>query len=96
MQDKVKLVQDGELNELMVRAFAEDERTGRVISRVADVTFTSATDAKVTFSLFRNSTTVLPRGRGTVVLQDDVWKMSFKTLCVLTEYGQDVPQAGTC
>lgn len=96
VENKVALVEDGELNSLMVEAFAKDERSGRIVGRAGTVRFASPAEADVTYALFRNSTTVQPFGRGKAVRQDDVWKISFTTMCSLTKYGADVPKAATC
>ncbi|MEU4332825.1 hypothetical protein [Nonomuraea dietziae] len=96
VEDKVALVEDGEMNSLMVEAFAKDERSGQIVGRAGTVRFTSPAEAEVTYALFRNSTTVQPFGRGKAVRQDDAWKISFTTMCSLTKYGADVPKAAAC
>lgn len=94
--EKVDVVENGELNELMVEAFSNDDRFRSMDGSVETMRFVSPVEAEVVYSLSRDDTVVLSRGRGRAVFQDGVWKVSFKTVCSWTKYGADVPKAGTC
>lgn len=67
----------------VLQAFSGDERGGQVQAEVTKVEFTSATEADVTYTLTLKGATVMPNAKGTAVEQDDVWKVSVKTLCGL-------------
>ena len=54
---------------------------------VKKVTFTSATEADVTYDLSIGGTVVLPGAQGKAVLQDGTWKVSRTTFCTLTSLG---------
>ncbi|MDP4505443.1 hypothetical protein [Nonomuraea turcica] len=94
--ERADVVENGELNELMVEAFSNDERFRRMDGSVETIRFDSPAEAEVVYSLSRDDTVVLSRGRGRAVFQDGVWKISFKTVCSWTRYGADVPKAATC
>lgn len=54
---------------------------------VKKVTFTSETEADVTYDLSIGGTVVLPGAQGKAVLQDGTWKVSRTTFCTLTALG---------
>ncbi|GAB2951649.1 hypothetical protein ACFMQL_40165 [Nonomuraea fastidiosa] len=93
---KVKIVENGEMNELMVQAFATDERFGHMSSRVRNVRFDSPTQAQVSYVLRRGERTLLSSRRGKAVQQGGRWKIAFRTVCSWAKYGEDVPKAPTC
>ncbi|MGN9845194.1 hypothetical protein ACTMTI_44440 [Nonomuraea sp. H19] len=75
MAEKVDVVENGEFNELMVEAFANDERFRRMDGSVETVSIVSPAEAEVVYSLSRNDMVVLPGGQVRAVLQDGVWKI---------------------
>ncbi|MFG1699857.1 hypothetical protein [Nonomuraea sp. NPDC049309] len=93
---KVKIVENGEMNELMVQAFGADKRFGEVSSRVRNVRFDSPTRAQVSYVLRRGERTLLSSRRGKAVEQGGRWKIAFSTVCSWAKYGEDVPKAPTC
>lgn len=93
---KVKVVESGEMNELMVQAFGADERFGHVTSRVRNVHFDSPTQARVSYVLHRGERTLLSSKRGRAVEQGGRWKIALTTVCSWAKYGEDVPKAPTC
>ncbi|MET8869851.1 hypothetical protein ABZW11_43545 [Nonomuraea sp. NPDC004580] len=93
---KVKVVENGEMNELMVQAFGEDERFGNVTGRVRNVRFDSPTEAQVSYVLHRGERTLLSSRRGKAVHQGDRWKIALSTVCSWAKYGEDVPKAAAC
>ncbi|QEV29387.1 hypothetical protein CP976_38275 [Streptomyces coeruleorubidus] len=80
----------------MIEALVKDPETRTLRIRVDAVTFTSDLHARVDYTLFSDATKVGPDGPGASVRQDDTWKISAKTVCSLTKYGKDVPQAPIC
>jgi len=96
VKNKAALVENGWQYELMVRGFAEDKRASRLRAHADSVTFTSATDVRVDYTLLLDGKALRPDGPGTAVLQDGTWKISFRTLCSPAEHGSDVPMAAGC
>ncbi|WP_345661419.1 hypothetical protein [Streptomyces venetus] len=82
--------------QLMIEALAKDPKTRALRVRVDAVTFTSGLHARIDYTLFSGDRKVEPDGPGTSVRQGDTWKVSAKTVCSLTKYGDDVPQAPIC
>ncbi|MGW0121959.1 hypothetical protein [Streptomyces sp. NPDC003327] len=85
VDQKVRLLEDGERMRPVVTAFAGDKNAAMTSAKVTDVEFTSATGADVAYDLLVGGNPALPDSRGTSVLQDDTWKVSVKTLCGLVE-----------
>ncbi|MGX1881851.1 hypothetical protein [Streptomyces sp. NPDC055287] len=83
--EKARVLQNGERLRPLLTAFANDSNARRSSADVTDVKFTSATEADVTYDLLVGGQPALPDSKGTSVLQDDVWKVSVKTLCALVE-----------
>jgi hypothetical protein len=84
-EDKAKLLENGEQLTPVLEAFSGDQSGQDVQAAVTDVAFTSPTEADVTYSLILKGATALPNAQGVAVLQDDVWKISTKTLCALVQ-----------
>ncbi|MEE1940208.1 hypothetical protein V1L54_12485 [Streptomyces sp. TRM 70361] len=96
VDDKAALVEDGELYRLMIEGFTRDEDAELLRVRVDRTAFTSPESARVGYTLTREGSPVATGATGTAVRQEGTWKISFTTLCSLTRYGDDVPQAATC
>ncbi|MFE3517622.1 hypothetical protein [Streptomyces sp. NPDC059166] len=96
VEDRTGLVENGEQYGLMVEAFATDPRASALRSRVDSVEFTDGLRATVVYALVSGGQAVAADLTGTAVLQDQIWRISFATLCSLAEYGEDVPRAATC
>lgn len=97
LDDKAKVLENGDQLKLLLEAFNKDERGRQVQAKVNEVTFTSGTDADVGYTLMLKTATALPDAKGAAVEQDDTWKVSVKTLCALVKLsGTDVPKAPGC
>jgi hypothetical protein len=83
VKDKAKLLENGDQLQLLLQAFSGDDRVGKVKAKVSKVRFTSSTEAAVTYTLSLSGQPVLTDATGTAVLQDNVWKVSVKSLCAL-------------
>lgn len=83
LKEKQAYLENGDRMAPVLQAFSGDERGGQVQAEVNKVEFTSATEANVTYTLTLKGATVMPDATGTAVEQDDVWKVSVKTLCGL-------------
>jgi hypothetical protein len=89
LEDKQKLLENGERMASVLRAFSGDERGGQVRAKVDKVDFTSPTEANVTYALTLKGATALPDAAGTAVEQDGTWKVSAKSLCALVQLSGD-------
>ncbi|MEV0222560.1 hypothetical protein [Streptomyces sp. NPDC050704] len=95
LKDKQDLLEDGDKMSQVLDSFSGDERGGQVEATVNKVAFTSPTEADVTYTLTLKGATVMPDATGTAVEQDDVWKVSVKTLCGLVGLsGNESPGPG--
>lgn len=81
--EKAKLLENGDHLGPLLAAFSGDPRVGQVRAKVNQVRLTSATAAEVTYTLSLQGADVLPNTLGTSVLQNQVWKVSVKSLCAL-------------
>jgi len=85
MEDKTTVLENGERMAPVLQAFSGDQRGGQVQAKVTEITFTSPTEADVTYTLTLQGATALPDASGTAVEQDGTWKVSAKTLCALVQ-----------
>ncbi|MFE5811591.1 hypothetical protein [Streptomyces sp. NPDC056491] len=93
---KADLLQHGDLLEPLLDGFSTGTEAAKVSVKVTDVTFTSPTEATVTYDLRVGDATTLPGSKGTVVFEDGVWKVSLKTLCELVGLSGAEPPALLC
>ncbi|MCQ4083253.1 hypothetical protein NGB36_22270 [Streptomyces sp. RB6PN25] len=96
LADKTTLLENGQQLQQLVQSFANDPRVGQVEASVQNVQFTSPTGATVTYTLSLKGTPVLPNASGTSVLQNNVWKVSDKSLCSLIALDTSAPKAPGC
>ncbi|WP_228022529.1 hypothetical protein [Streptomyces acidicola] len=82
-KDRQAVLENGKMMGPVLDALSRVERGRQISAKVTKVEFTSATDAKVTYSLLMKGATVLPNAKGTAVEQNGTWKVSVKTLCGL-------------
>ncbi|MFI1420532.1 hypothetical protein ACH4VX_21595 [Streptomyces sp. NPDC020731] len=89
VDEKKKLLQNGELLGPVLEAFSGDNRVGQVKAEVTEIAFTSPTEADVTFTLTLRGATALPDASGVAVDDDGTWKVSVKSLCALVRLSGD-------
>ncbi|CAM5687897.1 hypothetical protein [Streptomyces griseomycini] len=89
LDEKKALLENGRMLGPVLEAFSGDERIRQVEAKVTDVTFTSPTEADVTFALTLRGATVLPDASGTAVEEDGTWKVSARSLCALARLSGD-------
>ncbi|WP_338120184.1 hypothetical protein [Streptomyces agglomeratus] len=94
VNDKAKVLEDGDRMQPLLTAFAKDPNAKRSSATVTDVKFTSATGADVTYDLLVGGQPALPDSKGSAVLQDEVWKVSVKTLCALVQLSGNASAPG--
>ncbi|MEN8653120.1 hypothetical protein ABCR94_21625 [Streptomyces sp. 21So2-11] len=92
--DKVKVLQNGDSMRMLISAFGNDPNAAKSSAKVTDVKFTSATEADVTYDLLVGGKPALPDSKGTSVHQDEVWKVSVKTLCALVQLSGNASAPG--
>ncbi|MEU7473321.1 hypothetical protein AB0A94_33215 [Streptomyces sp. NPDC044984] len=89
VDEKKKLLQNGELLGPVLEAFSGDNRVGQVKAEVTEIAFISPTEADVTFTLTLRGATALPDASGVAVDDDGTWKVSVKSLCALVQLSGD-------
>ncbi|MDT0397014.1 MULTISPECIES: hypothetical protein [Streptomyces] len=89
VDEKKKLLQNGELLGPVLEVFSGDNRAGQVKAEVTEIAFTSPTEADVTFTLTLKGATALPDASGVAVDDDGTWKVSVKSLCALVQLSGD-------
>jgi hypothetical protein len=96
MAGKAAILENGDAMTAVLKGFGGDQRGQDVKATVSKVDFTSPTEAAVTYDLTLKGATALPGAQGTAVLQDQVWKVSVKTLCALVQLSgnESVPPTG--
>lgn len=91
---KVKVLENGDMLRPLLAAFGNDKNAAQSSAKVTDVTFSSATQAAVTYDLLVGGNPALPGAKGTAVLQDQTWKVSVKTLCALVRLSGNAAAPG--
>ncbi|MFF3674283.1 hypothetical protein ACFYYS_09875 [Streptomyces sp. NPDC002120] len=92
VKEKADLLQHGEVVAMLLGLFGTDADSPDTAVEISDVTFTSPTEAKVTYDLLVGGVPVLEDSKGVAVLDDGVWKVSLKSLCGLIALsGHDAP-----
>ncbi|MFE6837619.1 hypothetical protein ACFVFI_22675 [Streptomyces sp. NPDC057705] len=94
VKEKAELLQHGEMLAVLLGLFGADADadTPETSVEIKDITFTSPTEAKVTYDLLVSGIPALEDSKGVAVLDDGVWKVSLKSLCGLIELsGHDAP-----
>ncbi|MEV7445605.1 hypothetical protein AB0O22_31480 [Streptomyces sp. NPDC091204] len=92
VKEKADLLQHGEVIAVLLGLFGTDADSPDTAVEISDVTFTSPTEAKVTYDLLVGGIPVLEDSKGVAVLDDGVWKVSLKSLCGLIALsGHDAP-----
>ncbi|MFD7257471.1 hypothetical protein [Streptomyces sp. NPDC059874] len=82
-EDKAEVLEHGDLMEPLLAGLAHLPNADKTSVKVTNVTFTSPTEATVTYDLLVDGSPALSDSKGVSVLDDGVWKVSMKTLCGL-------------
>ncbi|MFC8917183.1 hypothetical protein ACFT5C_15570 [Streptomyces sp. NPDC057116] len=96
VDEKTRLLENGDRMRPVLEAFAANPQAAQTSVQVKNVTFTSATQADVTYDLLVGGTPALPGSKGSSVHQDDTWKVSVKTLCALVKLSPDATAVPGC
>ncbi|MER6449954.1 hypothetical protein [Streptomyces venezuelae] len=90
--EKAELLQHGDLLKVLLDGFSAGAEAAKASAAVTGVTFTSPTEAAVTYDLKVGDETVMSAGKGNAVFEDGTWKVSLKTLCALVDLsGAEAP-----
>ncbi|MFF8832743.1 hypothetical protein [Streptomyces sp. NPDC015131] len=93
---KVAVLENGDRMRPVLQALSGTPQAAQTSVQVKNVTFTSPTQATVTYDLLVAGTPALPDSQGTAVYQQDTWKVSVKTLCALVELSPDASPVPGC
>lgn len=96
VEEKTRLLENGEQMRPVLQAFSGSPQAAQASVTVKNVTFTSSTQADVTYDLLVGGQPALPDSRGTSVYQDDIWKVSAKTLCALVKLSPNATPVPGC
>ncbi|MEU7605346.1 hypothetical protein [Streptomyces sp. NPDC041003] len=96
VKEKAELLQHGEMIAMLLGLFGTDPDSPDTAVEISDITFTSPTEAKVTYDLLVSGVPALEDSKGVAVLDDGVWKVSLKSLCGLLELGGDAAPTPPC
>ncbi|MFD4869031.1 hypothetical protein [Streptomyces sp. NPDC058412] len=92
VKEKADLLQHGEMIAMLLGLFGTDPDSPDTAVEISDITFTSPTEATVTYDLLVSGVPALEDSKGIAVLDDGVWKVSLKSLCGLIDLsGHDAP-----
>ncbi|MEV7525666.1 hypothetical protein [Streptomyces sp. NPDC091371] len=88
-EQKAEVLEHGSLMEPLLAGLAHLPNADKTSVKVKSITFTSPTEATVTYDLLVDGSPALPDSKGISVLDDGVWKVSMKSLCGLIELSGD-------
>ncbi|MEU9164609.1 hypothetical protein AB0D29_30595 [Streptomyces sp. NPDC048424] len=96
VKEKADLLQHGEMIAMLLGLFGTDPDSPDTAVEISDITFTSPTEAKVTYDLLVSGVPALEESKGVAVLDDGVWKVSLKSLCGLIDLSDHDAPAPPC
>lgn len=92
--ERLKLLQNGQVLAPAIGVLSQSSRGQAASSTVTSVTFTSASTARVGYTISLGGRVVLPNGTGGSVLDNGTWKVGTKSLCgllALVASGKAIP-----
>ncbi|MFB6618053.1 hypothetical protein ACIGFK_30045 [Streptomyces sp. NPDC085524] len=96
-QEKAAVLEHGDFLEPVLGGLARLPSADKTAAKVKNITFTSPTQATVTYDLLVSGSPALSDSKGISVLDDGVWKVSLKSLCGLIELsGESAPALLPC
>jgi hypothetical protein len=94
VDERVALLQDGSALRAAIEQSATNPLQQQASAKVTQVTFTSPTEATVTYDVYLNGTVALPNSQGMAVLQGGTWKVAQQSFCSLISLGVSGPIPG--
>jgi hypothetical protein len=94
VDERVALLQDGSALRAAIEQSATNPLQQQARAKVTQVTFTSPTEATVTYDVYLNGTVALPNSQGMAVLEGGTWKVAQQSFCSLISLGVSGPIPG--
>jgi hypothetical protein len=94
IDERVALLQSGAALRAAIEQSATNPLQQQASAKVTQVTFTSPTQATVTYDVSLNGTVALPNAQGTAVLEGGTWKVSQDSFCSLLSLAATGPIPG--
>jgi hypothetical protein len=94
VDERVALLQDGSALRAAIEQSATNPLQQQARAKVTRVTFTSPTEATVTYDVYLNGTVALPNSQGMAVLEGGTWKVAQQSFCSLISLGVSGPIPG--
>jgi hypothetical protein len=94
VDERVALLQDGSALRAAIEQSATNPLQQQASAKVTQVTFTSPTEATVTYDVYLNGTVALPNSQGMAVLEGGTWKVAQQSFCSLISLGVSGPIPG--
>jgi hypothetical protein len=94
IDERVSLLQNGAALRAAIDQSATNPLQQQASAKVTQVTFTSPTEATVTYDVSLNGTVALPGAQGTAVLEGGTWKVGQASFCSLLSLAGTGPIPG--
>jgi len=92
--ERVALLQNGSALQAAIEQSATNPLQQQATAKVTQVTFTSPTEATVTYDVYLNGAVALPNSQGMAVLEGGTWKVAQQSFCSLISLGVSGPIPG--
>jgi hypothetical protein len=94
VDERVALLQNGAALRAAIDQSATNPLQQQASAKVTQVTFTSPTEATVTYDVYLNGAVALPNSQGMAVLEGGTWKVAQQSFCSLISLGVSGPIPG--
>ena len=94
VDERVTLLQNGAALRPAIEQSATNPLQQQASAKVTQVTFTSPTEATVTYDVYLNGAVALPNSQGMAVLDGGTWKVAQQSFCSLISLGVSGPIPG--
>lgn len=94
VDERVALLQNGSALRAAIEQSATNPLQQQASAKVTQVTFTSPTEATVTYDVYLNGAVALPNSQGMAVLEGGTWKVAQQSFCSLISLGVSGPIPG--
>ena len=94
VDQRMALLQNGAALRAAIEQSATNPLQQQASAKVTQVTFTSPTEATVTYDVYLNGAVALPNSQGMAVLEGGAWKVAQQSFCSLISLGVSGPIPG--
>ena len=94
IDQRMALLQNGAALRAAIEQSATNPLQQQASAKVTQVTFTSPTEATVTYDVYLNGAVALPNSQGMAVLEGGAWKVAQQSFCSLISLGVSGPIPG--